>query len=147
MISGKTLQLSGAAASFAIALVHVGIVIAGAPAYRYFGAAGLSYLALQGSPIPALETLLLAALFAAFGLYALSGAGAIRALPLLRPGLFAIGGLYTLRGLILILDIVRLFRGPIYPFRQTVFSAVALGIGILYLAGALGSRRNEESIR
>jgi putative oxidoreductase len=137
LLNGRLLLLLAAACSFVIALVHIVIVIIGAPAYRYFGAAELSYLALQGSLVPAAATLLLAAVFAGFGLYALSGAGLIRPLPLLRPALLAIGGIYTLRGLILILDILRLFRGPIYPFRQTVFSALALVIGLMHLFGAL----------
>ena len=136
-LNGKALLALGAACSFSIALVHIVIVVIGAPAYRYFGAAQLSYLALQGSLIPPVETLLLAAVFAVCGFYALSGAGLLRRLPLLRPALLAIGGVYALRGMIVILDIIRLFRGPIYPFRQTVFSALALAIGVIYLAGTL----------
>src|SRR5512138_3048908 len=41
-----------------------------------------------------------------FGLYALSGAGSIRHLPLLRLGLIGISSLFLLRGLFLVLDVL-----------------------------------------
>jgi hypothetical protein len=40
-----------------------------------------------------------------------------------------------------ILDLARRNRGAAYPVRQTVFSAVSLGIGVLYFAGVLGRWR------
>jgi len=135
--NGKILLLLGAGLNFGIALLHVAIIIAGAPGYLYFGTADLAILAVQGSPIPALLTGALVIIFAAFGFYALSGAGLIRRLPLLTLGLIGIGGIYTLRGLIVIPDSISLVRGADYPFRQTAFSAVALSIGILYLVGAV----------
>jgi len=132
---GKVLLLTGACLNFVIALVHVGIVVGGPPAYIYFGVTDLADLAAQGSPIPAAATLILAIIFAGCGLYALSGAGVLRRLPLLRLGLLFIGGVYVLRGLIVILDLFRLIYGAGYPFRQTAFSAVALITGLVYLMG------------
>ncbi|MCI0478006.1 MAG: hypothetical protein L0Y55_17320, partial [Anaerolineales bacterium] len=110
--------MAGAAANFGIAALHVLIVIVGVPGYIFFGTADLARLAMQGSPIPAIATLALAALFAAFGMYALSGAGIIRRLPFTRLALVCIGSVYTLRGLILILDVMRWTQSAGYPPRQ-----------------------------
>lgn len=133
--SGKTLLAIGAGLNFAIAMVHIGIILWGAPAYLYFGAADLAQMSETGSVVPALLTLSLTFAFTAFGLYALSGAGILRPLPLVTLVLVCIGSVYTLRGLIVVLDIVRLIRGAGFPFRQTVFSAIALATGLLYLIG------------
>jgi hypothetical protein len=138
---GKPLLIIGAGVNFAIALLHLVIIVIGTPAYLYFGAAGLAEMAAQGSFIPALATFCLAGVFAGFGVYALSGAGILRPLPLVKLGLVVIGGIYSLRGLIVMLDIFRLVRGDGYPLRQTVFSAAALGIGLVYLVGVAAQRR------
>lgn len=132
---GRTLLLLGGIVSLGIALVHLFILLLGPPAYLYFGAADLARLAAGGSPVPAVLTFLLALAFSAFGLYALSAAGTVRRLPLLKLGLIFIAGLYTLRGLILFLDLFRLWRGDGYPLRQTFFSGVSLGAGLIYFAG------------
>ena len=47
-----------------------------------------------------------------FGLYALSGAGVIRRLPLLRTALVGIGSLFLLRGLFIILNLLGRAGGP-----------------------------------
>jgi hypothetical protein len=121
--------------SFSIAALHVVVIAIGAPAYLYFGSARLAELAGQGSMIPTLMTSGITAAFVVFGLYALAGAGVIGRLPFVRAGLVAIGVVYTLRGLVVVLDLLRLSRGEEYPARQTVFSAVSLLVGCLYLAG------------
>ena len=130
----------GAGFSSGIALMHVVIIFIGAPAYLYFGAADLARLASRGSLFPALLTLLITAVFMAFGSYALSGAGLIRRLPFLVPGLFLIGGVYTLRGLIVVQDLIRMVRGAGYPFRQTAFSAVSLIVGLVHFIGIFRRR-------
>ena len=126
-----------AALSFAIALLHLAIIFMGPQAYTYFGAADLGALEAQGSRIPDLVTLVLVAVFAVFGLYALSGAGVIRRLPLLATGLVVIGSIYTLRGLVVVPDLIRLVQGAGYPLRQTVFSTTSLAIGLAYLLGTM----------
>lgn len=125
--------------SAAIAVLHVIIVFLGAPAYRYFGAGEeLARQAEAGSPLPAALTLFIAVGFAVFSLYALSGAGSIRRLPLLRTGLVAIGLIYTLRGLSLIPELLQLSRQSEWVMpRHLVFSLVSLTIGIAYLWGTL----------
>jgi hypothetical protein len=70
----------------------------------------------QGSRFTVLVTLGLALMFALWGAYALSGAGLIRQLPLLRIALLAIGVIYILRSLMLPSELFKvLLRG--YPFR------------------------------
>ena len=140
--TGKTLLLIGAGLNFVIALIHVGIVLLGAPSYLYFVTNELARLDSQGSSIPAMVTLILAGVFAIFAGYGLAGAGLIHRLPLLRFGLLSIAGLYVLRGLIVVLDLIRLVRGAGYPFRQMVFSAVALSIGLIYFLGTFQQWEN-----
>ncbi len=132
----RSVLILAALLNFGIALLHVVIIGIGWPAYLYFGAADMAQLSAQGSWVPALATWGLTAVFVVFGLYALAGAGVIRGLPFVRAGVVVIGGIYTLRGLVVVLDLVRLGRGAGYPERQTLFSAVSLGVGLLYLAGA-----------
>ena len=126
-----------AAASFAIAILHLAIIFLGPEAYTWFGAPDLGALEAQGSRTPDLLTLVLVAVFALFGLYALSGAGVIRRLPLLAVGLIAIGTIFTLRGLGVIPDLLQLARGAAVPARQIVFSLVSLAIGLFYLMGTV----------
>lgn len=134
MNTPKTLLLLGGAASFLIALLH--LVLALKPRwYRYFGAGELAQLHEGGSPFTVLATLGLALLFAAWGAYALSGAGLIGSLPLLRGLLVTIGIIYVLRSLMLPSELVGILRDQ--PWRFVLFSAGSLAAGLLYLAGAL----------
>ena len=125
-----------AASSFAVAVLHVLIIFIGAPAYAYFGAAGLASRAAAGSPMPALITGGLVVLFALAGAYALAAAGSLHRLPLLRVVLIAIGVIYTLRGLPALPQVVLLFLDtPQLPVRAVVFSLGSLLIGLSHLAG------------
>lgn len=133
--------LLAAACDFAISLLHVVIAAIGSRSYLYFGASGLARLANEGSAWPAVFTLLLAVVFAVFGLYALSAGGWGRRLPLVTAALMGISAIYCLRGLILILDLLRLATGAGYPLRQTVISFVALSVGLAHLLGTLQTRR------
>jgi hypothetical protein len=72
-----------------------------------------------------------------FGLYALSGAGSIRRLPLLRLGLVGISSLYLLRGLFFILTlllILGVFQGEIL-IQGVISNLVFLTAGITYAVG------------
>ena len=124
-----------ASGSFAVALLHVVVIVIGAPAYTYFGAPQLTPLAAGGSPVPALLTSGLVGLFTIWGGYALSAAGDIRPLPLLRAVLLAIGIIYTPRGLAAPVQLLALLRGADFPPRYAMFSGCALAIGVCYLAG------------
>ena len=74
-----------------------------------------------------------------FGLYALSGAGSIRHLPLLRLGLIGISSLYLLRGLFFILTVLTLLgimEGEIL-IQGVVSDLVFLAAGIAYTVGTV----------
>ena len=80
-----------------------------------------------------------ALIFAVFGLYALSGAGSIRHLPLLRLGLIGISSLYLLRGLFIILTVLTvlgILQGEIL-IQGVISHLVFLAAGIAYAVGTV----------
>jgi hypothetical protein len=80
-----------------------------------------------------------ALILAIFGLYALSGAGSIPRLPLLRTGLIGISSLYPLRGLFFILTvliILGILEGEIL-IRGVISTLVFLAAGIAYAVGTV----------
>ena len=81
------------------ALLHVGCIVFGASWYRFFGAGErMARLAEAGDWRPSVVTGGIVVVLSVWALYTLSGAGAIRALPLLRIGLCVITAVYALRG-------------------------------------------------
>lgn len=147
---GSSLLALAGAASGLVAALHAVIIAVGAPGYRYFGAGEeMARLDEGGSPVPAMVTAALTAVFALWSAYGLSGAGLLRRLPLLRAGLVTIGAIYTLRGLACLPEAwwLAVGRTPPVLLRQFVFSAVSLAIGIAYLTGTgrawstLGARK------
>ncbi len=100
MATGWNLSLTIAAALNAIAaLLHVGCIVFGASWYRFFGAGErMARLAEAGSWRPTVITAGIVVVLSVCTLYALSGAGAIRTLPLLRIALCTITAVYLLRG-------------------------------------------------
>ena len=125
----------GSGVSFFIAVLHLALVFK-PQWYRYFGADELVQLYEQGSPFTVLVTSGLTLMFAAWGAYALSGAGVIRQLPLLRTVLISIGVIYVLRGLLLPSELAKVLESG-YPVRFVVFSTGSLVTGLLYLVGSL----------
>ncbi len=88
------------ALSAVAALLHILIIIGGPAWYRFFGAGeAMAVMAESGSPVPAIVTFVIALILTAWALYAFSGAGLMRRLPLLRPVLIAVTGIYLVRGL------------------------------------------------
>jgi len=74
-----------------------------------------------------------------FGLYALSGAGSMRRLPLLRLGLIGISGLLLLRGLFFILSaliILGILEGEIL-IQGEISTLVFLAAGIAFAVGTI----------
>ena len=69
---------------------------------------------------------------ALFGLYALSGAGVIRRLPLLRTVLVVVGSLFLLRGLFIILSVL-----VVLGFRQGPLFLAGVGTHLVFLAAGL----------
>lgn len=118
------------------ALLHLGCIAFGAPWYRFFGAGEpMAQLAESGSAHPALVTTAIATVLLVWAGYALSGAGAIRRLPLLRSTLCAITSVYLLRGLVgLLLAFGRdtLGRSATFWFWSSI---VCLAFGLVHLIG------------
>lgn len=132
--------ITGALCSFLVAALHIGVIIGGAPAYRYFGA-GEEFARAQerGSYRPALITSGIVVVFAVLGVYALSAAGSIRLLPRANYVVLATGIVYTLRGLAVFLELgitLNLFawRDGIRP-QDPWFSAASLLFGIIHILG------------
>ena len=126
--------VAGAAASFALVVLHFAVIVLGAPAYAYVLApATLVELAAARSLVPTLMTGTLAGIFAVFGAYALAGAGFFH-LPAARVLVAAIGCIYALRGLIIVPEVI-MVRFMDLPARALVFSAISLGIGVVHLIG------------
>lgn len=132
---GSGLLLLAATLSALAALAHVGVVIIGPSWYRLFGAGeGMARLAESGSWYPALITLGIAAVLALWSGYALSGAGLLPALPLLRTALVAISAVYLMRaagGFVLAFVAPGANGQPFWLWS----SAICLVIGAVHAAG------------
>ncbi len=116
------------------ALLHVGIVIGGAPWYRFFGAGErMASAAAAGRVYPAIVTLGIAAVLALWCAYALSGAGIIKPLPLLKLALVAITGIYLLRGLAIV-PLLTIAHAESTPF-LIWSSLVCIFYGAVHLLG------------
>lgn len=118
------------------ALLHLGIIVGGGPWYRFFGAGErLASAAEAGRCYPAMITAGIAAVLLIWAAYALSGAGVIAPLPVLKMVLAAITGIYLLRGLAAL---------PVFvfsPTKMTPFigwsSLVCTLFGVIHLAGLI----------
>ena len=131
---------AGALLSFAAAALHLAVIAGGPDWYRFFGAGEeMAMAAERGSWMPAIVTICIAALLALWGLFALSGAGKFRRLPLLRTALVAISAIYLGRGLI-IFPVV-LIRPEGIQGIEPWASLIVLAYGLVYAIGtALGWR-------
>jgi hypothetical protein len=116
------------------ALAHLGCIVFGGDWYRFFGAGEqMAVLAEQGHWYPTVVTTVISFLLAIWALYALSGAGLICRLPLLRTALCIISAVFLLRGLAFVAVM------PMFPDNSLTFwlvsSAICLVIGLLYAFG------------
>jgi hypothetical protein len=126
--------LAGAAASFALVVLHLAVIVVGAPAYEYFLAGkSLIDLAREHALTPSLVTGALAFVFAVFGVYGLAGAG-FTELPATRVLVAAIGCIYTLRGLLIVPEALMVYFLD-RPARSLIFAAMSLLIGLIHLVG------------
>lgn len=145
MHDGRGWLLAGGGVTGAASLLHLAIIAGGPEWYRFFGAGErMARMAARGSPLPAVVTAGIAAVLAVWALYALSGAGVIRRLPLLRLALGLIAAVYLARGvfgipLVLLADdpYARQLRARM-TF-MAVSSAICLGLGVCYAVGAAGA--------
>jgi hypothetical protein len=132
--SRNSFLIFGAALSALAALLHLGCIAFGAPWYRFLGAGEqMAQMASAGHWYPTAVTLLIVVVLSLWSLYALSGAGVIRKLPLVRSALCAITGIYLLRGVAFVLLM------PYFPGNSTSFwlwsSAICFSFGIVHLVG------------
>ncbi len=100
--SRNAFLIAGALMSALAAALHLGCIVFGAPWYRFFGAGErMAQMATAGHWYPTVITVVIAAVLAAWSLYALSGAGVIRArFRSCGPFCACITGIYLLRGLV-----------------------------------------------
>ena len=142
--------MAGGLLSAAVCVLHIAIIFGGAAWYRFFGAGERMARAVEsGSFEPAVETIVLAAIFAVWAVYAFSGAGVLRSLPWRTPILATIAAIYLLRGALLVPTLF-----GITPLRAlstikpndafTVWSSLgAAAIGIVYAVGTWQLHANE----
>jgi hypothetical protein len=122
------------------ALAHLGCIVFGGDWYRFFGAGEqMALLAEQGDSHPTMVTSVIVTVLLIWALFALSGAGVIRRLPLLRTALCVISAIFLLRGMAFI-AIMPLFPGNSLSF-WLVSSTICLVIGVLYAAGTVEAWR------
>jgi hypothetical protein len=126
--------IAGAALSASAALLHLGCIAFGGSWYRFLGAGErMARMADAGHWYPAVVATTIAAVLLIWSLYALSGAGAIRRLPLLKFALCAITAVYIGRGLAFV-PLMPLFPGNSIAF-WLVSSVICLAIGLVHFAG------------
>ena len=132
----KSYLLVGSVLKATAAFFHLVCIVLGAPWYRLMGAGeGMARLAEQGSNKPTIITLGIAAILLIWSLYALSGAGVIAKLPLLRTGLSVITAIYLIRGMLGFFMINNpLGRSPEFWIWS---SAICLSFGIIHLIGLI----------
>ena len=127
MTDGARWLVAGGALSAAASLLHLACIAGGPAWYRFLGAGeGMARAAERGEWRPALITLFIAGVLAAWSAFAFSGAGLLPRLPLLRTALVAITAVYLLRAFAVI---------PMALLRPTHFEAFWLwssGIVLIY---------------
>lgn len=97
---GTPWLIAGGALSGVAAFLHLACIVGGPEWYRFFGAGdAMARAAARGDLYPAVITAGIAAMLAIWAAYALSGAGYLPRLPLLRTGLVLITAIYLLRAL------------------------------------------------
>jgi hypothetical protein len=125
--------------NFIAAALHIAIIVGGAEWYRFFGAGEeLAVMAEAGMRYPAVVTTAIAGVLTLMGIYAWSGAGLLRSMPLLKTGLIVITGIFCLRGAVGFLVPFIVHSPYVENLGMTfwlVTSSICLGIGILYALG------------
>jgi putative oxidoreductase len=130
----RALLLGGGYFSLAFALFQISGIFLPYNMIKYFG--GPAEFS-QTNPVAfAFMCIVITAIVAVFGLYALSGAGRIRQLPLLRTVITVATAIYILRGLLLIPQIPVVLKQPSLV-RFLLFSIISLCAGLVHLAGLL----------
>ena len=133
MVRNKWLVTAGMM-SAAAALLHIATIAGGPGWYRFFGAGEeMARAAERGSAMPTLVTAAIAFILLLWALYAFSGAGLVRRLPLMRTALLLITAIYLLRGLALLPLLV--LKPQLVDRFAIVSSLVVLAYGLTYAVG------------
>jgi hypothetical protein len=134
---------------FGISAMHILLSIGNTEINRFFGTPpSIQRLVAEGSLLVPAMTLGITFLFVGFGLYALSGAGKFRRLPLLKSILLGLGVILTLRGLAVIVSIQYILKNPNYSQWQfPLMSLAALVLGLVTLWGTLELLKAERRQR
>lgn len=127
--------IAGGMLSVVAAVLHLACIVGGPDWYRFFGAGeGIARAAEQGSWMPALITLGIAALLSVWAAYAFAGAGMIGRPPLLRTGLIVISAIYLARGLMVFAPSM-MGRTDLSSAFMLWSSLIVLVLGIVYAVG------------
>lgn len=127
--------LAGGLLSPTAAAAHLGCLLGGPSWYRFFGAGERMARGVErGALYPTLATVAIAGLLGAWGAYALSGAGVLPRLPLLRVALVLITAVYLARGLVLFFPAA--LRRPDLSATFLIWSSlIVLAIGLIHAIG------------
>lgn len=132
--SRNSFLIAGGSLSALAALLHLGCIAFGAPWYRFLGAGErMAQMDLAGHWYPTVATLVISAILLVWSLYAFSGAGVFRKLPLTRWVLCGVTAIYLARGLAFV-PLMKYFPGNSTNF-WIVSSAICLALGIVHLVG------------
>ena len=134
MKGGGWLALA-ACLSLGAALLHLAAIVGGPAWYRALGAGErMARASERGDAFPAIVTLGIALIVAAWAAYAASGAGLLPRLPLLRTALVAITLVYLARGMVLFWpDLLQ--RPDLSPAFLRWSSAIVLVIAAVHAIG------------
>lgn len=92
-------------------------------------------LAQTHSSLPYLLTVFVAVFFFIFGLYGLSADGKLKELPYLKPIIFIIAAIYLFRGIGELIVDMQIQQAN--AFLETLYSLIAIAIGLLFLIGGV----------
>lgn len=145
--AGRPFLLAAAWTSVAASLLHLAVIAGGPDWYRFFGAGeDMARAAERGSPVPAIMTVVVAAILAVWAAYAFGANGTMRRLPLTRTALVAIAAVLLARSALVFVPGVWAPEQAL-PFRIWS-SAACLAMGLCFALGtwfawaALSQRRS-----
>ena len=137
--------VTGGVLSALASVLHIAVIIGGPEWYRFFGAGeAMARAAERGSVAPAVITFMIATILAIWALYAFSGAGLVRRLPLLKTALVLISGIYLLRAFLLIPSLM--FKPELVDPFALWSSLVVLVYGGAYAVGTWQEWSNLRTI-
>jgi len=131
---GQKFLIAGGILSLLASLLHLAVIAGGPDYYRFFGAGeGMARMAEEGAIYPAIVTLCIALILAAWAYFAFAGAGLVWKPPLLKTGLIAITAIYLLRGLVLLPMLI--FAADKVNSFAIWSSLIVLVYGLVYAVG------------